>query len=227
MATGKIYDFLGYQKESQKDTELVRAILNDLKYADLGEFLGFISTVDKKYPKLAPMILESSIVKSRVQEYIHKALGIVMPMDLPRGWTDDVKELVKDIVVDGWDKVDGKSEFVIAVKNVNDDFMYGTISRQRLLKILPYVPVSELLRRYNEAPLPLSFIDVDCNDAFYEISIIGKERPDEALLFEGVLLPIFDCDDAASQLLYDAIKAPEEFWHLKIGDKIYLRMWWD
>ena len=225
MQAWKITDYLEYKKETQKHADLIRAILNNLKYADLGEFLDFVSTVDRAYPEIADRILESDVVRNRVQEYIHKAFGIVMPMHLPIGWTDSIKELVSDIVVDGWDKVDGKTEFM--VKHDNEDLMRGTISRQRLLKMLSHIPLPILFTRNNESPMFLDFVDIGCDDAYYEIYIVGKERFDERVTIEGILLPIFDCDNDAWLLLQYAIRPPEEFWHIKVNDKVYLRMWWD
>ena len=195
-----------------------------MKYAKPEDVRRAVKYADK-YLKYEDAVKLYEVAKPRIQEYVMKTLGIEMPLDLPHGWTDKLKEMVKDITVDSWDKTKDMIEFFVTTKY--DDYMRGVISRKRLLGLLPYIPVSVLFDRQNEAPLILDFIDVECNDAYYETYIVGKDRWDERITIDGIILPIFDCDFEARELLRSALAVPDEFEHIRIGDKIYLRMWWD
>ena len=194
-----------------------------MKYAKPEDVRRAVKYADK-YLKYEDAVKLYEVAKPRIQEYIMKTLGIEMPLELQHGWTDKLKELVKDITVDSWDKAKDMIEFFVMD---SEDYMRGVVSRQRMLKMLPYTPVTILFDRQNDAPLFLDLIDVKCNDVYYETYIITKIRWDERITIDGVYLPIFDCDLEARNLLHSALAVPDEIEHIRIGDKVYLRMWWD
>jgi hypothetical protein len=108
------------------------------------------------------------------------------------------------------------------------DYCSGRVTAEQLLKIAEMVPPENLEDRQNEAPKFADFVEVARREprAPFEIYIITHVRPDERVTVDGALIPA-DRQDLLDWLLSRALGEPDERSAVKLGDREYVRVWWD
>ena len=169
------------------------------------------------------------VVLPKVVEYVRERFGVEIPLEARRGWTDPIFEELKKVAASDPREARerGMDEYFFVVSS---EFGNGVVSWERLKGLLRYVPARNMLDRQNYAPTFLDFAEAASRvpGSYLEVYVVTKEREDERVTVEGILMPVgAEAGEVADELIKKAIEPPDEIDFFELKGREYVRLWWD
>ena len=236
----EVFDLAGALAEAEEQVR--RGMVEDgllqavRRLRDPGDALQFLDELERRladgWSRLGKDSLEAlgrleGAALPRVAEYARRRLGVEVPIEAERGWTDKVLEALRDIKVDDDDEV---------WKRGMDEYLYpaelgieGVVGLPRLEEAMKYVPARELLRRVGGSPRFIDFAEAASRvpGSYLRVRVAAEEGGGEGIAVYGIDLPLREgVDEVVEWLLGRALRPPGSFRFHRVNGRYYLYISW-